>query len=587
MSFGRPELLWLAVIAPALLALAVYRFAKRRAAAAHALGDPALVERLGGEDLSQFPMLRLLLVAGAAFLLGIAAAGPRWGTRVVEGATSSRSIVLALDVSKSMLAPDIEPNRLERQRVFVRRLLRELAGDRIGLVVFAGRAYVLSPLTVDHSALHLYLDALDPSIVSQGGSSLASALTQAADLATGNDETSPEQAILLVSDGEAHDEEAMVLEIADQLGQTNARVFTVGIGTPGGANVPDIDARTGRMNGFKRDENGEIVVSRLNASLLNEIARRTGGQFFAMGDGDVTSRVLAALGGVDRAQQLEGGRKVQPREHFTVFIALALLLLTIDQCMRRFGRNAFRRAPLRPSPAARAVALTALVILVTGAGIGDKERGNRLYRAGKYAEAVIAYQAALQTGDDSPELRYNLGTALVQLGRYDEAEQHLRAALDAVDPDLRERTLYNLGNRFLDDARAATDAARQGPMLRTAIEAYQRALRLQPNDVAAKWNLEMALREEEQQQNQQSDDQSGEGETQPQEQPPQQGGSSQGSENSQDEQQQRQNPQSPERPPLTREQADRILSAIEQDERDLTRRNLRRGQRRTPVRKDW
>jgi Ca-activated chloride channel family protein len=563
----------------------MWRFALRRAAAARALGDAALVERLGGRDLSRFPTHRLLLVGGAVFLLAIAASGPRWGTRVVEGATSSRSIVLALDVSKSMLAPDVEPNRLERQRVFVRRLLRELAGDRIGLVVFAGRAYMLSPLTIDHSALHLYLDALDPTIVSQGGSSLAAAITNAADLAGGNDESTGERAVLLVSDGEAHDEETMVLEVADQIGRTNTRVFAVGIGTPGGANVPDIDPRTGRVEGYKQDENGDIVVSRLNAGLLNEVARRTGGRYFTLGDGDVTSRVLAALGGVERGEQLEGGRKLEPREHFALFVALALLLLGVDQCMRRFG-PAFSHSRLAPT--ARAAALAVLVVVVTGAGVGDKERGNRLYRAGRYADAVTAYQAALQAGDDSPELRYNLGTALVQLGRYEEAEPHLRAALDAVEPDLRQRTLYNLGNRFLDAARASMNPAEQGPMLRTAIESYQRALRLRPEDVSAKWNLEMALREEErQQQAQPSDDQSGEGEPEQQEQPPQSGGSSQGADQSQDESQESQTPDASDRSPLTRDQADRILSAIEQDERDLTRRNLRRGQRRTAVRKDW
>jgi Ca-activated chloride channel family protein len=585
MSFARPELLWLVIVAPAFIAVAMYRFAKRRRAAARALGDAALVERLGGRALNSFPTARLGLVGGATLLLSIAATGPQWGLRVVEGATSSRSIVLALDVSKSMLAPDVEPNRLERQRVFVRRLLRELAGDRIGLVVFAGRAYVLSPLTVDHSALHLYLDALDPTIVSQGGSSLAAAITHAAELAQGNDDATTERAVLLVSDGEAHDEQEEVLAIADQIGRTNTRIFAVGIGTPGGANVPEIDPRTNRVEGYKQDESGEIVVSRLNAQLLNDIATRTGGRYFTMGDGDVTSRVLAALAGVERVEQLEGGRKVEARERFAMFIGLALLLLAIDQCIRRFGLTWQRQ---RLSPATRMAMVALLALSVTASGIGDKERGNRLYRAGKYAEAVTAYQAALQAGDDSPELRYNLGTALVRLGRYEEAEQHLRAALDAVDPELRERTLYNLGNRYLEAARASTQPEEQGPMLRTAIEAYQRALRLAPRDAEAKWNLEMALREEQQQQqNQPSEDEGGEGEQQPQEQPPQGGSGAQNAEDPQDQEQESQNPQASDRSPLTREEADRILSAIEQDERDLTRRNLRRGQRRTPVRKDW
>jgi Ca-activated chloride channel family protein len=582
-TFARPDLLLLAPIAPVALVVALWLYARRRRAVALALGEPALIARLGGAELLRFPVRRLALVAAAGLVLALAAAGPRWGTRAVEGETASRSVVLALDVSKSMLAEDIEPNRLERQRLFVRRLIRELAGDRIGMVVFAGRAYVLAPLTVDHSALHLFLDALDPGIVSQGGSSLAAALTQATILARGANEIAGDRAVLLVSDGEALENEALVHEAADAAASSNVTVFTVGIGTTSGAPVPEIDPRTGRVSGYKRDEDGETVVSRLNASLLNEVARRTGGTYVSMSGGDVTGQIVAALGAVQRSPNAPAARQLQPRERYGLFAAFALLLLALDALAPGLAGTLARLRAHRASPALRAAGLTALVLTLAGAGIGDVERGNRLYRAGRYAEAVGAYEAALRAGDTSFELRYNIGTALLQLGRYTEAEQHFRAALDAVQPELRQRTFYNLGNRFLDAARRDPSAARALPLLGAAVDAYQRSLRLGPDDRDAKWNLELALREQQRAQQRLQDTQGG-GPEQPRQ---QQSGAGQGQPEPEAGDAETTRRTSAQRIPLTREQAERILSAVEQDERELTRRTLRRGQRRTAVQRDW
>jgi Ca-activated chloride channel family protein len=581
-SFSRPELLGFAFVAPILAALGVWAYGQRRRAVAQALADRELIGRLGAADLLRFPRIRLVLIAGAAGLLALAAAGPRWGTRVVEGVSSSRSVVLALDVSKSMLAEDTRPNRLERERLFVRRLMREMQGDRLGLVAFAGRAYVLSPLTVDHGALNLYVDAIDPDIVSQGGSSLASALIQAVDLARGAAETAADRAVVLISDGEALEDVSAVQTAADRAARAGVRVFTIGVGTAAGARVPELDA-VGTRIGYKVDENGETVVSRLDDGLLKQIADRTGGAYYALDDASSTARLMSALGGVARTDS-ESGRRVEPRERHAGLIALALLLLLIDSLIEYSrGRPPAGLRALRMNRAARTAALIPLFLLTSAAGPGDIERGNRHYRAGRYAEAVEAYQSALRGGSDTSELRYNLGTALLQLGRYDEAEQHFTAALDAVDPDLRERTFYNLGNRFLEGARNSADPASQGPLLGSAIEAYQRALRIDPRDLDAKWNLEMAIRDEMQnEQPSQSGDEQQEGEPDEQQQEGQGGGSPQDAE-----QQEEPSQSASDRMPLTQEQADRVLSAVEQDERDLTREKLRKGQRRTPVRRDW
>lgn len=582
MSFARPSLLSLALILPLAIAVLLAAWANRRAAVARALAEQPLLSRLGVAGLQVFPGRRVALLCATGALLGLAAAGPRWGTQTVEGRSSSRSVVIAVDVSKSMLAEDVRPNRLERQRLFIRRLLRGLAGDRVGLVAFAGRAYVLTPLTVDAGALHLYVDALDPDIVSQGGSSLGSAITQAVDLARGPTELPGDRTVVLISDGEALEDPQAVQAAADRAARTGVRVVTVGVGTSSGARVPDIDG--GRFIGYKLDEDGDEVVSRLNARLLENVAVATGGRYYPLADARAVDRVLAALGGMSRAETGSGTR-VEPREQHAAFVLLALLLLALDSLLEiRSHRARGRSSGFRLAQAARMAMVVALTLPLTAAAVGDQERGNRLYREGRYAEAVDAYQAALNSGGNSPELRYNLGTALLRLGRYEEAEQHFRAALDAVDPALRQRTYYNLGGRFLEDARTGNDPE-SGALLGAAVDAYQRALRLDPDDAEAKWNLELALRAVEQRSREglEGDDPANSDQS---ESDPSQGDGTggSGSESMADPEEAR-GPSG--RAPLSQAQAERILDAVEQGERDLTREKLRKGQRRTPVGRDW
>jgi Ca-activated chloride channel homolog len=632
MSFARPDLLFLVLLAPLLLAAAVLLHGRRRRRIAGALGEPRLLARLGGDALLRFPVSRLLLVPLAGACLALAAAGPQWGFTAVEGRAQSLNIVLAADVSKSMLAPDLEPNRLERARLFTRRLLRELPGDRFGLVAFAGHAYVLSPLTVDHSALQLYIDALDPHMMSEGGSSIAAALNQASDLVRASD-AAGDRVVVLLTDGEDNAQGIdAVRAAADRTARAGVRVIAVGIGTTRGSTIPEVDPVTGLDVGVVRDEYGEVVLSRLDEDALRMIASRTGGSYVRLDDAGAVGRVVAELHGLQRGAGDQLSR-LQPRDRFALFVALALLLLALDALIAVAQRSrrtvagvSYAEAPVPGSEAAaavaasadaaaaggaaggssesggrrgtggrrgRAAALVAVLAVSLGFGIGDIERGNRLYREGRYEEAVEAYQRALDAGRRTPELRYNLGTALLALGRFDEAEQHLQTALEGVDPELRRRSFYNLGNRFLLDGRAEQDLQRQGGLLDAAIEAYRRALRLAPADVQAKWNLELALRDRE------------ENEQQQQQQPQQQ---DQDPQSDQDDEQQRQDlpgagsaaGQAPsqagegadpgsdaEERPMSREQADRILSAIEQDERELAREKLQRGQRRTPVLRDW
>jgi Ca-activated chloride channel family protein len=326
-SFDTPSLLWLAVALPLVVGVGLWLWVRRRRRAARALGAPELLERLGAGDLARFPAGRLPLLVLAAAALGVAAAGPRWGLESVDEETSAADLVLALDVSKSMLARDLSPNRLERERVLARRILRELPGDRIGLVAFAGRAYVLSPMTVDHGALQLYLDALDPDIVSQGGSSLASAVRQASDLARGREDAG-RGAVVLITDGEALEDQEAVREAADRAARLGITVHTVGVGTPEGSPIPETGDDES-LESYKRAPDGEVVISRLDEALLQDVAERTGGRYVRLGEAGSTDAVLRALRGLERTEG-RSQRRVREKERYAWFVLAALVLLFLD-----------------------------------------------------------------------------------------------------------------------------------------------------------------------------------------------------------------------------------------------------------------
>lgn len=329
MSFARPWLLWLAIALPALVALVFWAYHRRRSAVAGRLASSALLTRIGAGRLDRFPKARALTITAAAALLGVAAAGPQWGSVQAAGPARAANLVLALDVSKSMLAQDIEPNRLERQRIFARRLIRDLEGDRFGLVAFSGRGYVLSPLTSDRGALELFLDALEPEIVSQGGSSIASAIDQAAALAAGRDPGRGARGVILISDGEALEEREEVLDAAERAGRAGVAIFAVGVGTPAGATVPDLDPETGRMTGSIRGPDGEIVISRLDEDLLQRVADGTGGRYVRLGAPGATERLISGLRDLERTRTRDASG-TRAGERYGWFLGLALLLLAVD-----------------------------------------------------------------------------------------------------------------------------------------------------------------------------------------------------------------------------------------------------------------
>lgn len=352
MTFARPALMALAFILPALAVVAVVLWDRRRRRAARALGDAALVRRLTGEDLHHLPLGRAGTVVLACAALGIAAAGPQWGV-TPETEAGAADVVLVLDASNSMRVEDVAPSRLVRQREVAGRMVEALdGGRRVALVVFAGRGFVLSPLTDDAGAVELYLDALSPEMVTQTGSSLSHALRQAAGLLVAGGEGARSGAVVLLSDGDALEEGGAVLEEARRAARLGIVVHTVAIGSAAGGRVPDTDPETGRRRGWKREPTGEVAVSRVGTELMARIAAETGGVAVPAADDGAADAVLGAIRTAPQVPvrgRREGRASLTaagPEDRYEWPVALALLLIAAEVLLeRRAARQ--RREVLR------------------------------------------------------------------------------------------------------------------------------------------------------------------------------------------------------------------------------------------------
>lgn len=489
--------IWLLPLAVALpiAAFVLLRYAyKRRWERLTRLGTRNVVSRLIPARTLLPPRWRVARLSTAGLLLGIAIAGPRWGTE--RNVIRSRGIdmVLALDASYSMMATDERPNRLERMKQEVRRMLALSGGDRVGLIAFAGRSYILTPLTVDNGALALFLDNLDPSVVGQAGSSLARSIRQATDLLTLS-KGGADKALVLMSDGEAFEDISDVVAEAKRAGEAGISVVTVGFGTTQGSTLPVKSPNGATVT--KRDENGQVVVSRYSPDYLKAAADAAHGTFIDAGQTDKAARTRRALSSL-RTQALQSlaGENRSPRFQLFLFPALALFLLDTILSERR-GR--------RPrQPAAAETALTTAAILVSlvpllsacsrfGPGAAQVERGNRAFRAKEYASAASLYREAIDRGDKRPETMYNYGTALLAADSLQSASEALDRLSDDRDPEVRYRALFNLGLAFLKRGLAAPEAERDEP-LDAALAAYKKVLLMHSEDMDAKWNYELALR---------------------------------------------------------------------------------------------
>lgn len=468
--FAYPVVLMLLLVVVPVGVWMVVREVRGRRGAVEAFGEPALLERSSALPGRMTGVRRGLQLV--AVVLGVLAlARPQWGERPAALARTGRDVLVLLDLSRSMNVTDVAPSRLAAARRAAAEIVAVSPGDRVGLVVFGGSAFLQLPLTTDHAALRLFLDAASSDDLGDPATDLSAALAAAVEIFDHDGERGY-QAVLLLSDGESV--EGDLAPALDDLRRAAIPVFTVGVGTPAGGPVPADTAESDEP--YHRDYIGRIVTSRLEEAELRRIADATGGAFARWGDRESLEHLTAELGRL-AVRPLAQRKGTERTDRFQWPLGLAVVALVMESVTRRRGRRGYS-------------ALVA-VAAVTAVGCSTAARqGERAYAAARWADAFEAFDRAHEA-EPAPALAYNAGAALYRMERYADAVQRFRQAAAAPDPALRQRSFYNLGNAYV--RLAESDPADPEPLF-DAIAAYEQALRLAPADADAKWNLELALR---------------------------------------------------------------------------------------------
>ena len=620
MIFEAPAWLF-ALLALPLAGFATAGLARRDQARLAALVARPLWGRVVRRPDARWAWLRLaLLLLGAACVI-LALARPQWGIVREKVEREGKDIVLVLDTSGSMATTDVAPSRFFLARQALLQLIARLEGDRFALVAFEGEAYPLVPLTLDADALGLFLETVETGIVPAPGSSLGTGLAKGLEAFVDKDRRN--KAMVLVSDGE--DLSGEVEQAVKRAKQAGVVVHTVGVGTEGGQPVPELDA-DGRTTGYKRDAEGNAVVSRLEMTTLETIARGTGGQAFRITPADTSlSGLAAALEGLEQ-KSLAREFSYRRKERFQVPLAIGLgclalgLLLPLPPLGRKSttaglpastaraagiallllsaARPAPAQTPPPPSPSgpapapqgegpARRGTLMDEVLLrprrATAQGRGE-------YARGSHPQALEAFERAATARPQDPAVRFNVADGLYKNGRYDEAATLFKAlGADAASP-LAGAARYNLGNSLF-----------QKQDYRGAIQAFREALRALPGDADTRRNLELALRklkEQEEQKKREQEQQQKDEQNQEQQKQPQQGQDQKGEPKPGQNPQQGQSPrpQTPEEKAdqrfrqeagMPKERAMQLLDALQQNEKAEQQKALalKRAQRKKG--KDW
>ncbi len=321
MTFEHTDYLYLLALVPALVLFGVWVSHRRRTAISR-LGDPDLIARLSAAVSGRSRTARNVLWLFALVLAAIAFARPQWGSDVQVLEKQGVQAVVALDVSKSMLAEDVRPSRLERAKLEVSSLLDQLDGDEVGLVLFSGAAFLQSPLTFDYTAARTYLEEAAPGLISRPGTAIDKAISTSL---SAFDYTRPGQkVIILMTDGEnlEGDPFEAVAEAAERSGVV---IYTVGFGSAAGEPIPEFD-QWGRQTGMKRDADGNLVLSRLDEPTLRQIARLGGGRYYRASAPGAMEGLAEELDSLQK-ETVEAEFETLNIERFQIFLALAVLLL--------------------------------------------------------------------------------------------------------------------------------------------------------------------------------------------------------------------------------------------------------------------
>jgi Ca-activated chloride channel family protein len=484
MNFGAPGWFWGLLLVP-LLVLLFARAERRAAARLREFVSERLLPTLARTLDRRRRTLRFALTLLAMSLTITALAKPRWGYIYEDVKRKGLDLIFAVDTSRSMLSNDVAPSRLQRVKLAAQDLLDELQGDRVGLVAFAGRAFLQAPLTIDYNAAVDAINDLDTTTIPEGGTNISAAIDLAGQTygksAIGN------RALIIFTDGEELSGDS--LKTAKAAADGGVRIFTVGVGTPEGSLIPL--SGDGGGTAFVKDSTGQVVKSKLDEKRLKEIAETTGGFYIQLEDGPRTMKQLFDEGLAKmQTGEIDDRMSRRPIERYQWPLGAALVVFAAAFLLRERKRERARAAlPVAPR---RALATAAVALLLAGSSFAAAP-GLDAYRNDNYTEAYQQFQKTLKEHPDThaaDRIEFDAGTAAYKLGNYNEALEWFSRSLLSKDKSLQEKSHYNIG-RTLEERADRTDTNEKAlGELRNAQSHYEEALKLDPNDERAKANLE-------------------------------------------------------------------------------------------------
>ena len=565
--FADPIYLYLLAVIPvlAIIRFLTYRNQKKRL---RKFGDPKLLRELM-PDVSRFrPAVKFWILQGALALLIVMLARPQFGTKINNEQRVGIETIIAMDISNSMMAEDITPSRLDRSKMMVENLVDHFTNDKIGLIVFAGDAFVQLPITSDYVSAKMFLSSIDPSMMATQGTDIARAIDMATHSFT--QEEGIGKAIIVITDGEDH--EGGALEAAKAAKDAGMRVYVLGVGSTKGSPIP-----IPGTGDYMKDNTGNTVMSALNEDMCRQVAQAGGGAYIHVENNSAAQDQLDKE--LDKLAKKETTSTVYSEfdEQFQAVAILALLLLILEICIFDRRNPLIKRLSLFGSKKKAAATMLLLMVAATAsAQQADRQyirEGNKQFRLGQYDKAEVSYRKAVEKNPKNPQAAYNLGNALMAQKKDSAAVQQFEQSTRIETNPMRKAAAYhNMGV-----------ICQTHKMYDEAIKAYKNALRNNPNDDETRYNLVLCKhlkkkQDEKQKQNQQNKDDQNKKDDQKKDDK-----KDQKQDKKDDKQQEQQKPQ------MSKDNAEQLLNAAIQNEK-MTQDKMKKAQQqpqRRAVQKNW
>jgi Ca-activated chloride channel family protein len=449
--------------------------------------------------------LKNLLFLCAIALIGFALAAPKWGHKEEERYVKGVDLLIAVDVSKSMLAEDIKPNRLERTKLAILDLIKSFTGHRVGLIAFAGDSFLQCPLTLDHNAFIQSLNAIDTDTIPLPGTAINAAIEMAEKV---YGQTQNQKLLFLFSDGEELADSA--IDGAKQAKKENVCIYTIGIGSTEGVTIPIRDDRTGKVNPLC-DRKGQVVKTSLDEKTLQEIAEITDGQYYHLSPAALSHLQRDILTHFPLLKENSQGNKYIEKvyqERYQLFLLLGLLLLLLEMLLSNYKKPGKYSVSIYYK-----LSSFVLIFLLSLNHLSAKEsKGEIHYKNGEFERALEFYNQQLAKKPDNRELLYNKGTTCLALKQYEEAIDCFKKSVPDAPLALQKKAFYNLGNTFFEQGQSLPEPQKTLEKWKESVRHFQSAVDLDGQFEEAKKNAKYVeeqikkLEEQQKSQNQQSSD---------------------------------------------------------------------------------